>query len=128
VTVTNELHAATISTDKNTDKNNERYSQRDLSPLRVFLIKAVVMTFCGLFFVYGSMALIVSAIDEKMSVIDEKMKPLTTGGPVFWRSAEEKLHQLAAAPDLPPEKKERIIQSLRAISAKYRPYIDALKE
>jgi hypothetical protein len=115
VTVTNESHVATIST----DKNHERYSQKDLSPLKIFLIKAIVMTFSGLLFVYVSMALIVSEIDEKI-------KPLT-GGPVFWRSVEEKLHQFAAAPDLPPEKKERIIQSLRAISAKYRPYIDALK-
>lgn len=116
MTSTNESHAATISA----DKSHERYSQRDISPLQFLLIKAAVMTFSGLLFVYGSMALVASAIDEKI-------KPLT-GGPAFWRSTEEKLHQLAAAPDLPPEKKERIIQSLRAISAKYRPYIDALKE
>ena len=115
MTVTNESHAATM----NTDKSHERYSQRDLSPLQLLLVKAIVMTFSGLLFVYGSIALVASAIDEKI-------KPLT-GGPVFWRSVEEKLHQFAAAPDLPPEKKERIIQSLRAISAKYRPYIDALK-
>jgi hypothetical protein len=114
--VIKESHAATISA----DKSDERYSQRDLSPLQLLLVKAIVMTFSGLLFVYGSMALIASAIDEKI-------KPLT-GGPAFWRSAEDKLHQLAVAPDLPPEKKERIIQSLRAISAKYRPYIDALKE
>lgn len=121
MTVTKDSHAATINTETiNTEKSHERYSQRDLSPLQLLLVKAIVMTFSGLLFVYGSMALVASAIDEKI-------KPLT-GGPAFWRSAEEKLHQLAAAPDLPPEKKERIIQSLRAISAKYRPYIDALKE
>lgn len=121
MTVTTDSHAAMMSTETiNTEKSHERHSQRNLSPLQLLLIKAILMTFSRLLFVYGSMALVVSAIDEKI-------KPLT-GGPAFWRSAEEKLHQLAAAPDLPPEKKERIGQSLRAISAKYRPYIDALKE
>ena len=116
VTATREPHAAATSA----DESHERHSPVDIPPLQFLLIKAAVITFSGLLFVYGSMALVVSAIDDKI-------KPLT-GGPAFWRSTEEKLHQLAIAPDLPPEKKEKIIQSLRAISAKYRPYIDALKE
>jgi hypothetical protein len=48
------------------------------------------------------------------------------GGPAFWTTAEEKLYKLAAAPDLPPEKKEKIINALRTLSQRYKPYVDAL--
>ncbi len=48
-------------------------------------------------------------------------------GPAFWGKIEEQLYRAADEPDLPPEKKEKIISALRKIGEKYRPYIDALK-
>jgi len=39
---------------------------------------------------------------------------------------EEKLYAMADAPDIPPEKKKKIIDALHRLSGKYRPYIEAL--
>ena len=48
-------------------------------------------------------------------------------GPAFWGKIEEQLYRAADEPDLPPEKKEKIINALRKIGQKYKPYIDALE-
>jgi hypothetical protein len=39
---------------------------------------------------------------------------------------ELKLYRLADEPDLPPEKKKKIVDALRKLSTKYRPYFEAL--
>jgi hypothetical protein len=39
---------------------------------------------------------------------------------------EGKLYKLASAPDLPPEKKEKIVNALRTLSVRYKPYVDAI--
>jgi hypothetical protein len=48
-------------------------------------------------------------------------------GPEFWGKFEEQIYRAADEPDLPPEKKEKILEALRKISKKYQPFIDALK-
>ena len=48
-------------------------------------------------------------------------------GPAFWGKIEEQLYRAADEPDLPPEIKEKIINALRKIGQKYKPYIDALE-
>jgi hypothetical protein len=50
---------------------------------------------------------------------------LLKGGPAFWERVEGKLYRLADEPDLSPEKKQKIINALRKLSAKYKPYLDA---
>ena len=47
-------------------------------------------------------------------------------GPAFWGKIEEQLYRAADQPDLPPEKREKIISALKKIGQKYRPYINAL--
>ncbi len=47
------------------------------------------------------------------------------GGPAFWGAMETKLYALADAPDLPPEKKQKIIDAIHKLSVKYKPYVDA---
>jgi len=49
-----------------------------------------------------------------------------SGGRQFWNSVEEKLVKFADQPDLPPEKRARIIGALEKIGDRYRPYIQAL--
>ena len=49
-------------------------------------------------------------------------------GPAFWGKFEEQLYRVTDEPDLPPEKKEKIINALRKIGEKYRPYIEALEK
>lgn len=47
-------------------------------------------------------------------------------GPAFWGKIEEQIYRAADEPDLPIEKREKIINALRKIGQKYRPYIEAL--
>jgi hypothetical protein len=47
------------------------------------------------------------------------------GAPAFWSAMEYKLYKLADAPDMPPEQK-KIIDALHRLSAKYKPFVDAL--
>jgi hypothetical protein len=89
------------------------------SPLRLFLVKVCVVTIAAIVFVYFSLAIIMSTVQDRFS---------SMGGPNFWLSLESQLDKLARQPDLPPEKKQKLIADIRAISAKYRPYIDAMKE
>ncbi|OYU88207.1 MAG: hypothetical protein CFE29_17875 [Bradyrhizobiaceae bacterium PARB1] len=52
--------------------------------------------------------------------------PIFKGGSQFWSSIENGLHKFANSKDIPEEKKAKIIASLRAISAKYGPLIEAM--
>jgi hypothetical protein len=49
-----------------------------------------------------------------------------SGGRDFWTRMEKGLTKFADAPDLPPEKKAKIIAALRKIHDKHQPYFDAL--
>ncbi|MGY3147346.1 hypothetical protein ACVWYQ_004345 [Bradyrhizobium sp. USDA 3397] len=49
-----------------------------------------------------------------------------SGGPAFWSRLEAGLIKFADSPDLPPEKKAKIIAALRKIHDKNQPYLDAL--
>jgi hypothetical protein len=61
-------------------------------------------------------------IEFTLAPIDVKLK----GGAYFWKPIEEGLYKVADMPDLPPEKREKIIEALEKIGHRYRPYIQAL--
>ena len=88
------------------------------------LIVVAVVTAAVLF----SISYIVADIDDYFQNFMETSPVATSlrGGPEFWAGVEQKLYKLADAPDLPPQKKEQIIKALAKISAKYRPYAEAL--
>src|ERR1700704_1062028 len=48
------------------------------------------------------------------------------GGPQFWRALEREIER-AAAPesDLPPEKKQKLIDEIHVIATRWRPFLDA---
>ena len=48
-------------------------------------------------------------------------------GPEFWGKFEEQIYRMADEPDMPQDKKDKIIAALKKISKKYEPFIDALK-
>ena len=48
------------------------------------------------------------------------------GGPAFWETMERKLYKLGDEPDLPPDKKQKILIALRKLPVKYEPYLDAV--
>ncbi|MFK4383596.1 hypothetical protein [Bradyrhizobium sp. USDA 223] len=96
-----------------------RVTSSQFSPLGIFLIKVCAVTVAAIVFVYFSLAILVSTAEDKFAAM---------GGSAFWVSVESKLEKLASQPDLPPEKKQKIVDTLRRLSQKYRPYIDALKD
>jgi hypothetical protein len=96
-------------------------STQGISPLTAFFVKLAAITGVLLLSFYIVFTLVTSFIEEKMEEL-----AILKGGPAFWATAEEKLYKLAAAPDLPPEKKEKILSALRTLSQRYKPYVDAL--
>ena len=91
------------------------------SPLAVLFVKLAAITGVLLVCFYVVFSVVTGFIEEKMDEL-----AILKGGPAFWASAENRLYKLAAAPDLPPEKKEKVINALRTLSARYKPYVDAL--
>jgi hypothetical protein len=92
-----------------------------LSPLQLFAMKVAIVTIAILAILFGAGQFMASAIEGQ-----KEQLAFLKGGPVFWEKVEGKLYRLADEPDLPPEKKQKIINSLRKLSAKYKPYLDAV--
>ena len=95
--------------------------RKELSPLQVFILKVgvvaaaiIVVLYCAGYFLQA----FVAAKAEQFTFLK--------GGPAFWEQMEQKLYLFADQPDMPPEKKAKIIDALRKVSAKYKPFIDAL--
>src|SRR6476620_2768825 len=90
-------------------------------PLKTFFVKLAAITCASLVFFYVAFSLVTGFIEEKTDEL-----AILKGGPAFWGAMENKLYKLASAPDLPPEKKEKVVSALRTISLRYKPYVDAL--
>jgi hypothetical protein len=91
--------------------------RRSMTELEKFGVKLALVLAAALIFFYATAAYVQSRIENVA---------LFKGGPVFWAQVEKKLYSLADEPDLPDQKKARVIEMLKKLSAKYRPYIDAL--
>jgi hypothetical protein len=98
----------------------EEQKELSLSPLQTFFAKVAIVTGAILITAYFVSSLAVSFATSQMDRLALK------GGPAFWGTMETKLYALADAPDLPPEKKKKIIDAIHKLSAKYKPYVDAL--
>ena len=94
---------------------------KPLSPFQIFCTKVVVVTAAALVMFYFADAVIESSIRSQAESLQ-----ILQGGPAFWRNAESKLFALADEPDMSPEKKKKILDALRKLSSKYKPYFDAL--
>jgi hypothetical protein len=94
---------------------------KPLSPLQIFFAKVAIVTVAILAILYGAGYFLTSYIESQR----EQLLVLK-GGPAFWAAMEGKLYRLADEPDLPPEKKKKIVDALRKLSSKYRPYFEAV--
>ncbi len=95
--------------------------RRDLSPLQVFFLKVAIVTAAILVVLYCAGYFLQSFVAAKADQMT-----FLKGGPVFWAQMEQKLYSFADQPDMPPEKRQKIIDALRKISIRYKPFIDAL--
>jgi hypothetical protein len=94
---------------------------KPLSPIQIFCMKVVIVTAAALVIFYVADLVIESSIRRQAESLQ-----ILQGGPAFWRNAENKLFSLADEPDIAPEKKKKILDTLRKLSSKYKPYFDAL--
>jgi hypothetical protein len=95
--------------------------RKELSPLQIFFVKAAIITGAIVVVFYFAGIFLQSAIASKAEQLT-----FLKGGPVFWEQMERKLYTFADQPDMPPEKKQKIIDALKRISVKYKPFVDAL--
>jgi hypothetical protein len=96
----------------------ESKARRPMTELERFGVKLALVLAAALIFFYAVAAYVQSRIENSVM--------LFKGGPAFWAQVEKKLYSLADEPDLPDQKKAQVIETLKKLSAKYRPYIDAL--
>jgi hypothetical protein len=94
---------------------------KPLTPLQIFFAKVAIVTAAILIILYGVGYFIGSYIESQTESIR-----ILKGGPAFWGTMELKLYKLADEPDLPPEKKKKIVDALRKLSSKYKPYFEAV--
>jgi hypothetical protein len=95
-------------------------ASRPLTQLEIFFVKLGGVTAAAMVFLVCSVLFFQSLIESKTEDLS-----FLKGGRPFWETLEMKVDALANAPDLPPEKKARIIATIRKLSDKYRPYIEA---
>jgi len=85
-------------------------------------IVAAVVSVCTIFVADW---IIGSAVDAAHSLLATS----SIGGRQFWERIERELDRAAdPSTDLPPEKKQKIINDLRVIAARWRPFIDAMRD
>jgi hypothetical protein len=94
---------------------------KPLSPLQIFFVKVLTITAAIVVILYCASYFFESFIASKADQLT-----FLKGGAVFWGRVETKLYSLANEPDVPPEKKKKIIDALHKLSIKYKPYVDAL--
>ena len=94
------------------------------SDLGQFALKTgiVALAITAIFIVLG--LFIVSSAQNALSSV----RDLGRGGAEFWSRAERELDRMASPEsDLPPAKKEKLLADIRAIGAKWRPFIVELR-
>jgi hypothetical protein len=107
-------------TEKSTTQSAAVEVSKPLTQLEIFFIKLSGITAAAIIFFVCSAIALQSLIEAKI----EEM-PFLKGGRVFWEAVEKKVDAFANGNDLSPEKKAKIIASLRKISDRYRPYFEA---
>jgi hypothetical protein len=93
---------------------------RPLTPLEIFFVKLGGITTAAIVFLVCSTLFLQSLIESR---IDQM--PMLKGGHAFWEDLERKVDAFANGDDIAPEKKARIIASIKKIADRYRPYFDA---
>ena len=104
------------------------YFSRDL---RMFAIKTCLVTVATIFAALWIIDSVASTIRESvvytMAELREQVQ-IPRGGQQFWGKIEQQLDRQAdASSDLPPEKKQKLINDVRVIVARWRPFIDAVQ-
>ena len=91
-------------------------------------IVAVVISACGIFVADWIIKSVEASTANTISAVREQLAP-TVGGRQFWINVKQQLDNAAApSSDLPPEEKQKLLNDVRAIVSRWRPFIDAAQD
>lgn len=94
-----------------------------------FIVKAcvvsVIVSACIIFVADW----VIGSVEYSVSRTISNLHDTTIGGRKFWARIEQELDRAAApASDLSPERKQKLVNDIRVIVARWRPVIDALQD
>jgi hypothetical protein len=91
-------------------------------------IVAVVISACGIFVADWIIKSVEASTANTISAVRQQLAP-TVGGRQFWIKIKEQLDNAAApSSDLPPEEKQKLLNDMRVIVSRWRPFIDAAQD
>jgi hypothetical protein len=101
-----------------------------------FIIKtcvvAAVVTACTIFAADWIIGSAEESFGRSFKTVQQAVRSVqetSIGGRKFWARLEEELDSAASpAADLPPERKQKLINNVRTIAARWRPVIEALQD
>jgi hypothetical protein len=95
-------------------------------------VVAAVVTACTIFTADWIIGSAEESFQRSLTRVRESVRsvqPTSIGGHKFWARLEEELDRAASpASDLPPERKQKLIDNVRTITARWRPVIEALQD
>jgi hypothetical protein len=91
-------------------------------------IVALVISACAIFAADWIIKSVEASTANTISTVREQLSP-TVGGRQFWIKLKDQLDNAAApSSDLPPEEKQKLLNDVRAIVSRWRPFIDAAQD
>jgi hypothetical protein len=91
--------------------------QTKIGPIKLFAIKVAIVVF--------AIFIVVSYVDIIMQQYIADIKHPHIGGHEFWTKLERELdNQADPKSDLSPEKKQKILADIKAISDRWRPFLE----
>ena len=115
-----------------TDQPATATPSRAFGGIGQFLLKtcivAVVISACTIFVANSIITSLDKTAIRAVANLREQWAATPIGGHQFWTKLERELDHMAdPASDLPPEKKQKLINDVRVIAARWRPLLDAMQ-
>lgn len=89
---------------------------------------AIVISACTIFVVNWVVGSVEASAARTIDNIRTQLTQIPLGGERVWQKVERELDRAAdPASDLPPEKKKKLVNDVRVIVARWRPFIDAVE-
>ena len=112
------------------DPRRTAWMPPDIVPFAVkTCIVAVVISACTIFVVDWIVSDLQDFSLQMMATVRDQIDTSSMSGAKFWTKVERELDRAAdPSSDLPPQQKQKLIHDVRAIIARWRPFVDAAQD
>lgn len=107
--------------------SDETAGSRIIRDVLSFSIKTCIAAAAVWFVATWIIADVNDDITDTVTKVSLTLKEQQIGGHQFWSKVEKALDDVAKS-DLPADKKEKLLRDVRVIVARYRPFVDAIKD